>query len=229
MIRPNATGPARLHTIAAVTAGDLNTSNGGTDTRHAIVAATERLLDTTSLSDLNVATILTESGISRATFYAYFTSKYGPVVALLEQTMDAIYDSVGAFTARAEANNGDGGGPAALDKGLEGAARLFRDHRMVLRAVVEHWHEVPELRTLWLGVMDRFTEAFAAQIDRERAAGHAPPGLPSRELAASLIWSSERCLYIAGLRVTEDMPHEDRTLLALQTFWRGAVYGDPGR
>jgi AcrR family transcriptional regulator len=196
------------------------------DTRGQILAATERLLETTSLSDLNVAAILTESHISRATFYVYFNSKFGPVAALLEHTMDAIYDSVTAFTSR----DGDGtnGGPAALDQGLEGAANLFRDHRMVLRAVVEHWHEVPELRTLWLGVMDRFTEAFAAEIDRERAAGHAPPGLPSRELAASLIWSSERCLYIAGLGVTDDMPHEDRTLLALQTFWRGAVYGTPG-
>ena len=224
MSRAAAGAGQRLPSIGPMTAAE-HRNNGGTDTRQAIVEATERLLDTTTLSELNVAAILTESGISRATFYAYFTSKYGPVAALLEQTMDAIYDSVSAFTARHD----DRDGPAALDEGLEGAARLFRDHRTVPRAVVEHWHEVPELRTLWLGVMDRFTEAFAAQIDRERAAGHAPPGLPSRELAGSLIWSSERCLYIAGLGVTPDLPHEDRTLLALQTFWRGAVYGSPAR
>jgi hypothetical protein len=144
------------------------------------------------------------------------------VAALLEQTMDQIYDSVGAFTRRGA---DDGDGREGLDKGLEGAARLFRDNRMVLRATVEHWHEVPELRTMWLGVIDRFTAAFAAEIDRERAAGHAPPGLPSRELAAALIWGSERTLYIAGLGVTDDLPHEDQALRALQAFWRGAVYG----
>lgn len=199
------------------------------DTERQIMAATERLLDSTPLAELNVARILTEAGVSRATFYAYFTSKYGPVAALLEQTMDEIYDSVGAFTRRRGNDNGgddvNGGGPEALDKGLEGAAELFRDHRMVLRATVEHWHEVPELRTLWLGVIDRFTAAFAAEIDRERAAGHAPSGLPSRELAAALIWASERCLYVAGLGVTDDLPHEDQALRSLQAFWRGAVYG----
>src|SRR5438067_539922 len=81
-------------------------------------------------------------------------------------------------------------------------------------ATVEHWHEVPELRTLWLGVIDRFTAAFASEFDRDRAAGHAPPGLPSRELAAALIWGSERTLYIAGLGVTNDLPHEDQALRA---------------
>jgi AcrR family transcriptional regulator len=203
---------------------DDRTHNPGapTPTERQIMDATERLLETTPLAELNVARILTESGISRATFYAYFTSKYGPVAALLEQTMDQIYDSVGAFTQR---STSDGDGPEGLDKGLEGAAQLFRDNRMVLRATVEHWHEVPELRTLWLGVIDRFTAAFAAEIDRERAAGHAPPGLPSRELAAALIWGSERTLYIAGLGVTEDLPNEDQALRALQAFWRGAVYG----
>jgi AcrR family transcriptional regulator len=195
-----------------------------TDTERLILAATERLLETTPLSELNVARILTESGISRATFYAYFASKYSPVAKLLEQTMDEIYDSVGAFTQRTPGDSA-ADGRAALDEGLAGAARLFRDHRMLLRATVEHWHEVPELRTLWLGVMDRFTEAFAAEIDRERAAGNAPPGLPGRELAAAMIWGSERVLYVAGLRVTDDLPHEDRALLALQAFWRGAVYG----
>ena len=217
------TGAGRPVTISGMTLDDRSRPDGPTATERQIMSATERLLETTPLAELNVARILTAAGISRATFYAYFTSKYGPVAALLEETMDQIYDSVGAFTQRSTAD--DGGGPAGLDKGLEGAAQLFRDNRMVLRATVEHWHEVPELRTLWLGVIDRFTAAFAAEIDRERAAGHAPPGLPSRELAAALIWGSERTLYIAGLGVTDDLPHEDRALRALQAFWRGAVYG----
>ena len=65
---------------------------------------------------------------------------------------------------------------------------------------------VTELRALWLGVMDRFAAAFSQQIDLERAEGYAPPGVPSRELATALIWASERCLYIAGLGVTDDKP-----------------------
>jgi AcrR family transcriptional regulator len=198
----------------------------GSDARQQIVAATERLLETTPLAELNVAHILTEAGVARATFYVYFTSKYGPVVALLERVMDQIYDTMGTFTDRGDAQPGSGA--PALEKGLEGAVELFRDHRMVLRATVDHWHEVPELRTIWLGVIERFTDAFAAEIDRERAAGHAPPGLPSRELAAALCWGSERCMYVAGLGVDADLPNEDGAMRALQQFWRGAVYGPSG-
>jgi hypothetical protein len=83
---------------------------------------------------------------------------------------------------------------------------------------------VTELRALWLGVMDRFAAAFSQQIDLERAEGYAPPGVPSRELATALIWASERCLYIAGLGVTDDLPDEERTVRALQALWRGGVY-----
>jgi AcrR family transcriptional regulator len=194
------------------------------EAREQIVLATERLLEDTPLAELNVARILAEAGVARTTFYVYFTSKYGPVAALLERVMNQIYDVMEAFTAR---SGEEGSGQPVLEKSLAGAVELFRDHRMVLRATVAHWHEVPELRTLWLAIIERFTDAFAAEIDRERAAGHAPPGLPSRELAAALCWGSERCMYVAGLGVDDDLPNEDEAMRALQAFWRGAVYG-PG-
>lgn len=193
------------------------------EAREQILRATDRLLEHTSLAELNVARILVEAGVARTTFYVYFTSKYSPVVALLERVMNEIFDVMLAFTAR----SGDdvGSGEPVLEKALEGAVRLFRDHRMVLRATAEHWHAVPELRTIWLNIIERFTDAVAAEIDRERAAGHAPPGLPSRELAATLCWGSERCMYVAGLGVDEDLPNEDEAMRALQTFWRAIVYG----
>jgi AcrR family transcriptional regulator len=111
----NRTGSGRPVTISGMPLDDRPRSdNGPAATERQIMSATERLLGSTPLAELNVARILTEAGISRATFYAYFTSKYGPVAALLKQTMDAIYDSVGAFTHR----SGEGDGPEGLDKGL---------------------------------------------------------------------------------------------------------------
>jgi AcrR family transcriptional regulator len=145
------------------------------------------------------------------------------VAALLEGVMSEIYGVMEAFTARTAEETGSG--QPVLEKSLAGAVELFRDNRMLLRACVAHWHEVPELRVLWLNIIERFTDAFAAEIDRERAAGHAPPGLPSRELAAALCWGSERCMYVAGLGVDDDLPNEDEAMRALQAFWRGAVYG----
>jgi len=111
------------------------------DARRAILQATEILLQHTPLAELSVASILSEAGVARTTFYVYFTSKYGPVAVLLEGVMNQIYDVVGAFTARPGEEQCSG--QPALEKGLAGAVELFRDHRMVLRACVAHWHEVP--------------------------------------------------------------------------------------
>jgi len=94
-----------------------------------------------------------------------------------------------------------------------------------MRACVEHWHEVPELKEVWLSLLRRFADAIAAEIDRERADGNAPPGPPSRSLAATLIWSSERCLYVASSGSDTDLPDMDLTLECLITLWTGVVYG----
>ena len=204
----------------------MTTGNGASDLRQEILEATERLLETTPLAELNVSHILAEAGVARATFYVYFTNKYGPLVVLLQRVMDEIFQTMEAFTDRGEAP--EGSGAPVLEKSLVGAVELFRDHRMVLRATVEHWHEVPELKAIWLGIIERFTDAVAAEIDRERAAGHAPAGgLPSRELAALLCWGSERCMYVAGLGVDDDLPNEDEAMRALQAFWSYTVYGPP--
>ncbi len=89
----------------------------------------------------------------------------------------------------------------------------------------EHWNAVPELRTLWLGVVRRFTDGVSAEIDRQRAAGLAPPGTDSRELTAVLLWATERSLYVAGLGLESELRSEDEAVDALFAVWRGAVYG----
>lgn len=202
--------------------GDRPRPHAGTsDAERQILLATKRLLESTPLTELSVARILQEAGVSRTTFYFYFSSKYAPVTALLSSVMDQIYEQVSMFTSGPH----PGSGEDALDRGLAGGVRLFRENRMIFRATVEQWHAVPEIGKLWLDVIERFTDAFASEIDRERAAGTAPPGIPSRELAAALIWASERLLYVAGLGVDADLPDEDKALASLQVIWRGAVYG----
>ncbi|WP_264990711.1 helix-turn-helix domain-containing protein, partial [Mycobacterium kiyosense] len=47
-----------------------------TSAAESIFAATARLLAQQSFNDISVAQILTEAGVSRATFYFYFASKF---------------------------------------------------------------------------------------------------------------------------------------------------------
>jgi AcrR family transcriptional regulator len=186
-----------------------------------ILGATESLLEQVPLHDLSVAQIIEQAEISRATFYFYFSSKYAVVTGLLARVMDEIYEVMQPFVRR----RGNAVAEAPLRESLEAAAGVWSDHRASLRAVMEHWHAVPELRTLWLGVVRRFASGLAADIERERAAGLAPDGPDSRQLAAALIWGTERCFYVAGLGADDDLPTEQEIVEPLLALWLGTIYG----
>ncbi len=192
-----------------------------TDTQADLFGAAERLLEHVPLHNLSVAQIIEEAGVSRATFYFYFSSKYGVIAGMLERIMEEVYDVARPFVESPEGESPE----VAMRKGIDAGAALWRKHRPAMRAVAEHWHSVPEIGTLWLQIFERFTDAFAGEIDRQRQQGVAPPGPPSRELAATLLWSTERCFYVGGLGVDEGLPSEEVTAEALYALWHGTIYG----
>ncbi len=206
--------------LAAARAGDRPRGHAGTsDTEVAIFAATERLLAETPFHELSVAQIIAAAEISRATFYFYFSSKFAVLAGLVAQTTDEVFDQIQPFVNRAE-----GVRPIdAMRESLAGTITLWRRHWPAQRAVHEHWNETPELRLLWTGVIKRFTDAVANEIERERAAGLAPPGSPARALAAALIWGTDRCLYVAGLGVDEDIPNMEALLETVLAIWSGSI------
>ncbi len=211
--------------LAATRRADRPRTHGGdSDTEKAIFAATEELLEKVPLQDLSVAQIIEGAGVSRATFYFYFSSKYAVVTGLLASVMDEIYEVMQPFIRRED------GTPAEepLRHSLTAAAEVWSTHRASLRAVMEHWHAVPELQELWLDVVNRFASGLAVDIDRERKAGLAADGLDSRMLGSALIWGTERCFHVAGLGVDEDLPNEQAIVEPLLALWLGTIYG-PGR
>jgi AcrR family transcriptional regulator len=211
--------------LTATRRSDRPRAHGGdTDTEQAVFTATEALLAEAPLQELSVAQIIERAGVSRATFYFYFSSKYAVVTGLLAQIMDEIYDVMQPFVQR------DRTEPAVepLRESLQAAAEVWSAHRAPLRAVMEHWHAVAELRTLWLDVVGRFASGLAVAIDLERKAGLAAPGIDSRRLGATLIWATERCFHVAGLSVDGDLPNEREAVEPLLAMWLGAIYGPEG-
>jgi AcrR family transcriptional regulator len=185
-----------------------------------IFSATARLLTQQSFSNISVAQILTEAKVSRATFYFYFASKFSVLSGLLERAMSDIFETVQPFLARSP----DEPPAVALQRSIRAVTRAWHRHRPVLQAASHHWHSEPELRTLWLAIVERFIAAGAVEIDRERAAGIVTSQVPSKTLAGTLFWGTERVLYIAGLGVEPSLADEEAAVDALVAMWLGTLY-----
>ena len=200
------------------------TRDGSSEIEEQIFAATEELLADVGLGDLGVSEICRRAGVARGTFYFYFSSKHAVVAGLLARVMDEIF--VGMTPFAGGTRTGDVAPAQALEAGLRAGWTVWTEHRLLLRATSEHWAQVPEIRELWMSVMERFTDAIAGEIERERAAGMAPPGIESRRLASLLLWSAERHAYVAGLGLDPALPDEEAIFASVLEFWLRAIYGD---
>lgn len=193
----------------------------GRDVRASLLESAEQLLEEHPLGELAVEDVLRAAAVSRASFYFYFESKHAIVAALLERIVDEVQAASLPWFER-----GDTPPEEALRTALSGSLALWRRHRAVMSAAAEQWQSVPELREIWGGVVARFTEAAAAQIDRDRGAGVAPPGADAHRLAGVLIAMNERCFYYA---VSAGDPADDSALVETLTgVWLASLYGELG-
>ena len=191
------------------------------DIERSVCDATERLLARRRFSDLSVADILGEAGVSRASFYFYFASKYELLSAVSERAVDEVYAVTQTWLHRS------GSEPPldALRTAMRGAVSRWSAHGPVLRAVVESSASAPEIDAQWKRLMARFTAAAAEQIDRERAAGVAPAGMDSRALGALLTWMTERALYLMVSGGESEFADSGALVETLAGLWWRAIYG----
>jgi AcrR family transcriptional regulator len=187
-----------------------------------ILAATESLLGDVSARDLSVQMILDAAGVARGTFYHYFDSKWSVVNALAARMLESIFVPVSGFI--------EGGTLAPedmLERAVVDGSRVWGEHRAVARAVLEHWREVPELRAMWLTLMEQFIGGLTETIEQERAAGRMLPGPPARQLVTVLVWAGAQSLYLAGLPEITDLPDETAAAQCLKTLWTSILFGSP--
>lgn len=202
-------------------AGTRRGAAGSGELEAAICEAAERLMATRPFAELSVADVIEEAGVSRASFYFYFGSKYALLARLAERISASVFgfgrawfDGAGAGHARPE-----------LVEAVGGAFDTWTTHAAVLRALIESGPAGVETATLWEDLMRSFTDAATARIERDRASGAAPADRPdARTLAASLVWMTERALYLSisgGERAFDDRAH---AVDALAEVWWRAIY-----
>jgi AcrR family transcriptional regulator len=192
--------------------------NGDSNAEALILEGAERLLANRSLQELSVGDIIEEAGVSRTTFYFYFSSKFAVVSALLDSRLDEIYQGVRPWI--------ESEGEASFEflrSTLVTTTHTWLRHGPLMRAVMENSASDPDLREQWNTILDRFISEFAAHIDALRASGHYPPGMDSRTLATGLAWSTERVLYNSTLDLDERFTKPDEVAAFLFLLWHGTI------
>jgi len=218
-----ATDTTRLTKAASrASGGRRQQRDRSSDVEAAILDAAEQLLASTQLHELYVADIIKEAGLSRATFYHYFASKFDVVAALLARTADDLFEAVQPWMTGTDQTPAE-----RLRSSLEAAAEVWDRHAAVTRSTVEHWTVEPEIRELWLAVLERFGAGFIELVERDQTAGLAPARRDSAALVTSLVWSTERVFYVASAGIDERIPDMGTAVEVVFEMWFSAIYGEP--
>jgi len=182
-----------------------------------VLEATEALLrDGASYTELSVERIATGAGISRTAFYFYFHDKRELLMRLTEDVADLLYAEADAWW------SGEDDGPAELERALRQVIALYREHGVLLRAVVEAAAVDDAVAGFWRALVGRFVAASRARIEAEQAAGRIAP-MPAEEVSFSLSWMTERACH---QRLAQGSGLDDDAFAtALVRIWTGALYG----
>jgi AcrR family transcriptional regulator len=195
--------------------------SGTTEKERAILEATQQLLATVSLSDLSVAEIIKAAKVSRTSFYFYFSSKDAVVVALVKEISREISELIRPLLDRGETPP-----ERAVRESLTNWMTVGGEHAAVLAAAAEEWPRAPEINVVWHGVLGKVADSLARHIDKERAAGVAPPGVDSKSVAASLVWATERVFHVSAIG-TPGLLDTNAAIEPLVQIYMGAIYGRP--
>jgi AcrR family transcriptional regulator len=186
----------------------------------AILATCERLLARKPLNEIGVDELAAGAGISRSTFYFYFESKDAVLRALVARIAEEMF-------ARAESwlDRTDEPAEVTMMRTIEATAKVWEGHGPVLRAAVQNWGTVPEMRAFGEGLVKRFVDRSAQSIRDAREAGDAPPGPDPDALATALVWMNERCFYTSSLSANPALSRK-QLVPTLTVIWLRAIYAD---
>ena len=186
----------------------------------AILETCERLLAEKSLGEIGVDELAAGAGISRPTFYFYFESKDAVLRTLVARIAEEMYAQAESWLDREDEDFA-----VSTMRTIDATAAVWQAHGPVLRAAVQNWGTVPEMRAFGEGLVKRFVDRSAESIREARTSGEAPAGPDPQALATALIWMNERCFYTSSLGANPALSHGE-LVPTLTTIWLRAIYGD---
>ena len=185
--------------------------------RH-FVGIVEQLVENgATYADLSVEAIITAGGISRSTFYVYFSDKGDLLVAMAQDVIgDLVATGSSWWDLPVDATKAD------LHKALRVPIDTYRKHRTILSTVVETAAYDPRVREQHQSLIDQVVAALTGYIADAQRGGAADPELDAERTARWLIWMIERGLYQqVG---TADQDDVERELDALTEIISRVIY-----
>lgn len=191
----------------------------GDDREAAILETARQLLETKKFADISVDDLAKGAGISRPTFYFYFSSKEAVLLSLIDPL---IKRADTGFDSALEDLPTDP--KRAIRHGIEIFVSSFGSHPATARAGTEALNSSPEFRVFWSGLMQKWINLTAALIAAERERGAAPDTIPAMDLATSLNLMNERTI-MAALGAEQPAVAFDKVVDTLAHIWLTSIYG----
>lgn len=205
----------------AVPAGP--TTERGRRARSALLVAARRVFERDGFLDARVTDISAEAGVSHGSFYTYFGSKTGVFRALVTETMDELYASLGEA--------GDRAGPAdpvaSIDRANRRFISMYRENT-ALMALFEQVATIdPEVRALRHAVRQRMVARVTHSVERLQQGDVADRALDARCSANALV-AMVNGLVHHWLVMGEDLD-EEQVVRTLTRLWAQSLGMPAGR
>ena len=191
----------------------------GDERQDAILVTAEALLGERGFDDISIEDLARGAGISRPTFYFYFSSKDGVLLALLERVITEVEHRVGELP-----RDFDSDPAGAWTRSIGVFVEVFTSHRGIATAAIAGCSRNEEVRKLWSKSMQSWADFSTDVITSEQARGAAPGGIDAHDLAVSLNLMNERVI-TAVLNQESPAIAGSRALDVLSTIWIRSIYG----
>lgn len=191
----------------------------GDDRQDAILATAESLLADRPLGDISIEDLARGAGISRPSFYSYFSSKDEVLIELLARVIEEVDRALAGLSGEPSADRAD-----PWRKSISAFVEVFTKHEAVAATAISSRLHNPEIQALWARSMQSWVDYTTKAIMSERRRGAAPDGIPAGELAVALNLMNERVLSSA---FTREQPAIDRSSVVdvLLGIWMLSIYG----
>jgi AcrR family transcriptional regulator len=195
-------------------------SSHGDERRAALLEAFSELLEERSFGEIGIEEITTRAGLSRPSFYFYFSNKAAAVGALVSEMVHEARDSSGRWLEDRESDPYDRVLPA-----IEAAVNRHREHAPLYVALADAAASDPNIAAV-LEEAERTTVAtIAAQLRDERAAGIATDGPDATPFVRALLGMNARALHYEARRVVQTGRGTPGLAKVLTEIWVRAFYG----